>query len=103
VKSQASSRLSSPSTTSRALARDDEKVLLLVLPVVHRHRLAGLEHAHVDPELFEAHAVALEEGELPSRPLDVPARLLRVEHEPALAGGNEPVLPVLERRFGSHR
>jgi len=59
--------------------------------VVHRHRLTGLEHAHVDPELPETGGVAFEEGELAAGPFDVPAGVLRVEHEPALAGREKPV------------
>jgi hypothetical protein len=33
----------------------------------------------------------------------VPARVTRVEDEPARAGGDEPGLGLLERGFGNHR
>ena len=33
------------------LAREDEKALLVGLPVVHRHRLAGTEHEEIDADL----------------------------------------------------
>ena len=36
------------------LAREHEEVLLILLPVVAGHRLAGLEHAEVDAELSKA-------------------------------------------------
>jgi hypothetical protein len=36
-----------------AFAGEDEEVLLRVLAVVHRHRLAGLEDVEVDAELRE--------------------------------------------------
>ena len=35
------------------LASEHEEVLLVVLPVVHRHRLAGLENSQVDADLLE--------------------------------------------------
>ena len=36
----------------QALAAEDEEVLLVGLAVVHRARLAGLEHVEPDPELW---------------------------------------------------
>ena len=33
------------------LAGQDEEILLVGLPVIHRHRLAGAENGQVDPEL----------------------------------------------------
>ena len=71
----------------QALAREHEEVLLVVLAVVHACGLAGLQHADIDPDLREPR-LALEprvgaEVALP------PERLARVQHEPALALGNE--------------
>ena len=43
-----------PTRDHHALAGQDQKVLLSVFAVVHRQRLAGLEHAHVDPQLWKA-------------------------------------------------
>ena len=44
----------------QALACEHEEVLLRVLTVVHRHRLAGREDVEVDAELREARLAALE-------------------------------------------
>ena len=33
------------------LARHDEEILLISLPVIHAHRLARLQHREVDPQL----------------------------------------------------
>ena len=54
-------RRSSPSISSRHSPDEHEEVLLLVLAVVVAGRLAGLEHADVDPELRKP-VVALEAG-----------------------------------------
>src|SRR5690348_16123978 len=43
------------------LSGDDEEVLLIGLPVVHRHRLTGCERDDVDPELRELR-LALEDA-----------------------------------------
>ena len=83
------------------LAGHDEEVLLIRLPVVHRHRLARLEYLHVDAELREV-LLAFQIAER-AAPFDVvPARIARVEHVPAVTGRNEPVLRLLERRLRNH-
>ncbi len=82
------------------LAGEDEEVLLVGLPVVHRHRLAGPEHEEVDPELRELVRVALEVAERPARAAVAPLRLTRVDDEPALALRDETaVLVRCERRL----
>jgi hypothetical protein len=48
----------------KGLAGDHQEVLLIGLPVVHRHRLAGRQHLDVDPELREVRLVVLESLEL---------------------------------------
>ena len=65
------------------LAGDDEEVLLVGLPVIHRHRLARPEHADVDPELREVQ-LALEVAERRAPLGVVPARVAGVEDEPAV-------------------
>ena len=60
------------------LAGDDEEVLLISFPVVHRHRLARLEDLHVDPELGEV-LLAFQIAEC-AAPFDVvPARVACIE------------------------
>ena len=70
------------------LAGEDEEVLLVVLPVVHRHRLAGAEDGDVDPELQEVRctleACALELAERAAARAFPPLRLAGVQDEPAL-------------------
>ena len=87
------------------LAGEDEEVLLVGLPVVHRHRLAGLQHADVDPELREvglaAEVVAFELGADAAALPFHPGRFARVQDEPALPLRNEPVRRLLERRLGN--
>jgi len=60
----------------------------MVLAVIHGHRLSGLEHVDVDPELLER-ALALEVAGRAERPVVAPACLCGVEDEPALAVGDE--------------
>ena len=58
----------------QTLAEQDEKVLLLVLAVVHARRLARLHHADVDADLLEAGLALALEGH---------ARAERIVLEPA--------------------
>src|SRR5207249_9181606 len=78
------------------LAGEHEEVLLVVFPVVHRHRFAGPEQGEVDPELEEVgracEARSLELAEDAAALTLPPLRLARVEDEPALALRDEPVL-----------
>ena len=59
--------------------------------MVHRHRLAGREDVDVDPELREARLTALEARVLAEIAVE-PARVLRVQDEPAVALGHEAAL-----------
>ena len=68
-----------------SLAVQDEEVFLLVLAVVPAGRLAGLEHTDVDAELREVD-VAFEACERAEDSFQ-PARLARVEDEPAVTLG----------------
>src|SRR5262249_41790112 len=77
-------------------------------PVVHADRLAGLEHDERDPELRKVR-LRLERGpagerEIVAAPVAAdPARVARVQHEPALASGDEAGLGLVERSLGAHR
>jgi uncharacterized protein YceH (UPF0502 family) len=84
----------------QALAGEDEKVLLLVLAVVQAGRLPGLEHRNVDPELREA-GLALEARER-AEVAFCPARVARVQDEPALALRDEACVGSLELRLRHH-
>ena len=64
------------------LAREHEKVLLVRLPVVHPDRLAVPEHVEAHAELRKVR-LTVERKRLAPRPAIAPARLLRVEDEPA--------------------
>jgi hypothetical protein len=89
------------------LAREDEEVLLVRLPVVHPDRLARAEDEQRDPELREQGLGLLVgpagEREAVAAPFAVtPARLAGVEDEPALACGREPRVGLLEPRLRNH-
>jgi hypothetical protein len=89
------------------LARQHEEVLLVVLPVVHGHRLAGPEQGEVDAELLEIGS-ALEAGTLElaedAAALALPPLCVaRVEDEPPLPLGDEAVLGLHELRLRGHR
>src|SRR5205823_4807422 len=75
-------------------------VFLVGLPVVHRHRLAGVEHDEADPDLREA-AASLDAC-LEAVASVEPAGLAHVQDEPAVAGGEASVLRLLERGLGNH-
>src|SRR6266511_2102491 len=83
-----------------ALAGEHEEVLLRVLAVVHAARLAGREDADVDAEVGEA-GLSLEArvGASDAAVVVLPLRLPRVDHEPALALGDEAALGRLQRGF----
>jgi hypothetical protein len=88
------------------LTRDHEEVLLVGLPVVHRHGLGRPEHVDADPELRERErelGPAVEVARRAATFAVPPARLAGVQDEPAVAGGDEPVLGRLERRLRNHR
>ena len=84
------------------LAADNEEVLLIGLPVVHRHRFPRAEHEEVDSELIELR-FSLEHAHDAARAAIEPARIAGIEDEPAVTGRNEPVFRLLEPPFGCHR
>jgi len=65
-------------------------------------RLARLEDIEPDAELREDHLAQKARERPEARPMP-PARVARVEDEPALAGRHEAVLGLLELGFGDHR
>src|SRR5439155_2596392 len=83
------------------LAGEHEEVLLVDLPVVHRHRLARPEDDEVNTQLRKLQ-LTLELG-IGAPTLDVsPWRVARVEHEPAFPLRDESVLGSSERRLRNH-
>jgi hypothetical protein len=74
------------------IAREHEEVFLVVLAVIHPHRLARPEDRDVDPELREIErvleTVALEFAEDATALAVPPPRLARVQHEPPLSHGD---------------
>src|SRR5262249_52560161 len=87
----------------QALAEEDEEVLLLVLAVVHASRLARRQDTDVDADLLETGvAVALEGRTRAECVVLEPARLLRVDDEPALPFRDKTSLALLERCLWNH-
>ena len=82
-------------------AGEHEEILLIGLPVVHRHGLARSKHGEVDAELREV-GLALEPADRGAALGVAPPRLARVDDEPALALRDEAVLGRLELRLGNH-
>ena len=78
----------------------DEEVLLIRLAVVHAVRLARLEHGDAEADLGELR-LPLEHGRLTERVASPPEDVARVDHEPALALGQEPRLGLLQLGFGN--
>jgi hypothetical protein len=95
-----------PLDDQQRFAFEDEEILLVVLPVVHRHRLARLEQRQVDPELDEIRSAletrALELAQDPAAAALPPVCLARVDDEPALPFRDKPVLGRDELRLGNH-
>src|SRR5207249_11554984 len=89
-----------PLDDQRPRTVEDEKVLLVGLPVVHRQRLARPEHRDPEPELLEDRVAAEVREPAPAFRL-VPPQLVRVHDEPAVALAHEAMLPQLYRRFGA--
>jgi hypothetical protein len=87
-----------PLDEQQALAGEHEKVLLRTLVVVQADRLPGLENADVDPELAEGN-LSLEVAVVAEVPGIAPPALARVEHEPAVAVGDEAELRLAQRQF----
>src|ERR671923_2592504 len=77
------------------LAGEYEEVLLIGFPVVHRVRLARLEHDEIDAELGEERLRLLvgpagEKQGLAAAVAVDPARVARVQDEPSGTGGGGP-------------
>ena len=86
-------------------ARDDEEVLLIGLPVVHRHWFARPEHERIDAELLElplAFEIVERNADGAAAVGVTPLGVAHVEDEPSLALRNEAVLGLLESRLGNH-
>jgi hypothetical protein len=75
-----------PLDDRECLAREHEEVLLVGLPVVHRHRLARLEDGESDAELRKDGPRAFEAGSSPKPLPPAPLGGAGVDDEPALAG-----------------
>ena len=84
------------------LTGEDEEVLLIGLPVVHRHLFTRLEHGETDSNLREA-CFAFEAQTLSSPLLVAPAAFTGVQDEPALRSGSKSSCGLLERCLRNHR
>src|SRR5512133_3082488 len=84
------------------LTLDDEEVLLVGLPVVHRHRVTGVEHEDVDADLLELR-FPVEAHDAASRAAVVPDDVAGIDDEPALARRDEAVLRLFQPGLGNHR
>src|ERR671922_1506470 len=90
------------------LAGEYEEVLLIGFPVVHRVRLARLEHDEIDAELGEERPRLLigpaGEGQDRAAGMTVdPARVARVQDEPSGTGGDEARPGLLQLGPPGHR
>ena len=83
------------------LALHDEEVLLVGLPVIHRHRITRAEDEQIDADLRPI-LPRLEVAEDTAFPSVVPRRVAGVEHEPALSAGDAAMLRLFEGSFGNH-
>jgi lipoyl synthase len=90
-----------PLGDQQGLAVEHEEVLLIRLPVVHRHRVARPEHEEVGAELLPILS-GLEVAEGAALAPVVPRGITRVEDVPALACSDATVCGVFERGFGNH-
>jgi aminodeoxyfutalosine deaminase len=92
-----------PLDNCERFAVEHEKVFLIPLPVVQRQPLTRFEHRHRQTELREHRAGAFEARPLPALFPDTPLRVACVQDEPALAGRQQSVLLLLERRLRNDR
>src|SRR5262249_61191698 len=78
-------------------AGEHEEPLLVFLAVIEGHRLARPQDADVDPDLFEAVALALEAGVGAELLVVEPAGVARIDDEPVHGSANRtgirPVRP----------
>ena len=84
----------------QGFAGKDEEVLLVRLPVVHRHRFTRAEHDDADTELWEVRLAVESQNRLPLPA--VPTGRSGVEDEPPLAGCHQPVLGLSKRSLRDH-
>jgi hypothetical protein len=84
------------------LAYEDEEILLIGLPVVHRHLFARGERIETDSNLREVR-FAFEAQTLSAPLLVSPGAVTGVQDEPALRGGHKPGLGLFERCLGHNR
>jgi len=84
-----------------ARALEHEEGFLGVLAVVHRHLLAGFEHAEVDAEVGEP-SLPFERAKRAEGSLVAPAGLACVHDKPALAVCDEAVLAHPKWGLGYH-
>jgi hypothetical protein len=82
----------------KALTCEYQEGLLVVLAVVHPHRLARVQDVEVDAKLLER-SLALEVASRAKRPVITPTSLSRVEHEPAVVTGDDAELRCAQRRL----
>jgi dihydrofolate reductase len=85
----------------KSLARNHEEVLLVGLPVVHRHGLAGPQDEEVEAELGKL-GLALELTDRTASFRRAPACLACVEDVPAFPIRGKPVLGLDEWSLGDH-
>jgi hypothetical protein len=85
------------------LSAEHEEVLLIGLPVVHRHRLARFEHGETDAELQEHWSSTFEARPLPLPHALPPGGLAGVQDEPAVPGGEEARPPSVRTELQGPR
>ena len=83
------------------LPAQHEEVLLVGLPVVHRHRIARAEHEDVEPDLRELR-LSFEVADRAARPAVEPPGIVRVEDVPAVGSRDGAVLGLIEWGFAGH-
>ena len=77
----------------QALAREDEEALLVILAVVHRHRLPRPDDAEIEAELVEVHAT-LEVAVHTELAAVEPLHVTDVPDEPAHSGSQPSTAPT---------
>jgi hypothetical protein len=87
----------------QALARQDEEVLLVRLPVVEGARFPRLQHAEREPNLPERRRpFAFERAGGAERLVRHPRGIPHIDDEPALGHGREAGIELFKTRFLDH-
>ena len=86
----------------QALTSENEEVLLGILSVVKRARLAGTQDAHAEANLVEACVLGLEHGIEAATVSLEPRHVARVDDKPTLSGGTYTGLYPLKERLRNH-